>query len=207
MKSATPAGTAHAPTTRGAFLLVACLGTLVFLAVSFAPGITVPKYRWSFASLIPILWAVYFLRERLAVRPLHYGLFAIGLVLHDLGAFGWYSRYVVGLQFDWCVHFYFGVVGVLLFSRWLGVRLGLRGSALFVLSVLGVGGVGALHEIFEASTTMFLGDYGMAYYGPDNPFDAQEDMLAATVGAMLASAWAVVTSRRTPVPVARTPSG
>jgi uncharacterized membrane protein YjdF len=182
--------------SRPAFLAVACAGTLAFLAISFAPQVSVEKYRWSFASLIPILWAVYALRVRLAVEPLHYALFALALVLHDLGAFGWYSRHVAGLQFDWCVHFFFGGVGALMFARWLHVRVGLRGRVLFVLAVLGVGGIGALHEIFEAATTMFLGDHGMAYYGPDNPFDAQEDMLAATVGAVLCAAIAVVSPGR-----------
>jgi len=172
---------------RNAHLLVACLGTVALCAISFAPQISVPKYRYAVFSLVPTLWVAYALRRRLALSPLHYALFAVALLLHDLGAFGWYSRHVAGLQFDWVIHFYFGMVGGLIVGRALNVQLGIRGFALALVSVLVVGGIGALHEIMEAGTNMLPGDNGMLYIGADNPYDSQEDMLAGTLGACTAT--------------------
>jgi uncharacterized membrane protein YjdF len=168
---------------RTAFLVVACLGTLAFFAISFAPHITVAKYRISCWFLAAIVWIVFALRRKLALRPLHYALFAIALVLHDLGAFGWYSRTIGGLQYDWCVHFYFGAVGAAIVATTMRERIGLHGPALYVLTLLAIAGMSALHEIVEWATTVFLGDYGMLYVGPDNPYDSQEDMFAGVLGA------------------------
>jgi uncharacterized membrane protein YjdF len=184
------------PSDTRAFLVTACLGSLVFLAVSFAPGVTVHKYRWSFASLIPVLWIVFALRGVFFIRPLHYALFALALLFHDLGAFGGYSWYPLGLEFDWCVHFTFGLVGALMFARWLDARVGVRGGALYLLAVLCVGGMSALHEIMEAGTSMYLGEYGMQYVGPDNPFDSQTDMLSGILGATVAAVSVGIASRR-----------
>lgn len=178
-----------------AFLITACLGSLVFLAVSFGPGLTIHKYRWSFASLIPVLWAVFALRGLFFIRPLHYVLFALALLFHDLGAYGGYAWHLIGLEFDWCVHFTFGLVGALMFARWLNARVGVSGGPLYLLTVLSVGGVSALHEIMEAGTSMYLGEYGMQYVGPDNPFDSQTDMLSGVLGAVTAAASVWVAAR------------
>ena len=169
--------------------LVAWTASLAFILISLVPDAGVAKYRFSFLVLIPILWAVYALRHRLAIRPLHFALFALALLIHDLGAFGAYSWTVIGLQFDWCVHFFFGLVGALIAARALEVQLGARGLALGLLVVLVVTGMGGLHEIVEAASTRYLGqDLGMLYVGADNPYDTQEDLLANGRGACVALA-------------------
>jgi uncharacterized membrane protein YjdF len=168
------------------FALVAWPASVLFLAISLAPRDLLPKYRYSFLFLVPILWGAFALRRKLALRPLAFALFAVALLLHDLGAFGMYQRRVLGLQYDWYVHFYFGVVGGLIVARALRVRLGLRGFALGLLSVLVITGIGGIHEIVEAASSMFLGpDYGMLKIGPDNPFDTQEDLLNNVLGSSL----------------------
>jgi uncharacterized membrane protein YjdF len=169
--------------------IIAWTASIVFVLVSLMPYASVAKYRFSFLFLIPILWGVYALRRSLSIRPLHFGLFALALLLHDLGAFGAYSWSPMGLQFDWCVHFFFGLVGALIVARALEAQLGTRGVVLGVLVVLVVTGIGGLHEIGEAASTRFLGqDMGMLYIGADNPYDTQEDLLANVVGACTALA-------------------
>lgn len=153
------------------------------------PYARVTKYRYSFLFLVPILWAVYALRRRLSIRPLDFGLFALALLLHDLGAFGAYSWSMIGLQFDWCVHFFFGLVGGLIAARALEAQFGARDFALALLVVLVITGMGGLHEIVEAASTRYLGkDLGMLYIGADNPYDTQEDLLANVLGACTALA-------------------
>ena len=169
--------------------LVAWAASLAFVLISLVPHEGVAKYRFSFLFLIPILWGGYALRRRLSLRPLHFALFALALLLHDLGAFGAYSWNVIGLQFDWCVHFVFGLVGGLIVARVLEVQLGARGFALVLLVVLVITGIGGLHEIVEAARTRYLGkDLGMLYIGADNPYDTQEDLLANVLGACAALA-------------------
>ena len=169
--------------------LVAWTASVAFVLVSLVPHAGVTKYRFSFLFLVPILWGVYALRRRLSIRPLHFALFALALLIHDLGAFGAYSWSVIGLQFDWCVHFVFGLVGALIVARALEAQLGARGFGLGLLVVLVVTGIGGLHEIVEAASTRYLGqDLGMLYIGADNPYDTQEDLLANVLGACVALA-------------------
>jgi uncharacterized membrane protein YjdF len=171
---------------RRRFLAVAVPATIALCAISIAGG-SVAKYRWSAVFLVPIVWAVFLLRRRLALRPLHYALFAVALLAHDMGAFGWYQRRVLGVQYDWYVHFLFGVVGGLIVARTLELRLGLRGAAGALIAVLAVVGIGGVHEILEAASTLQLGnELGMLYVGPENPYDTQEDLLNNLLGATLA---------------------
>jgi uncharacterized membrane protein YjdF len=168
------------------FLAVAWSATAVLCAVSLAGG-SVAKYRWSALFLVPLIWIVFLLRARLALRPLHFALFAVAVLAHDLGAFGWYQRRLLGLEYDWLVHFFFGVVGGLIVADALQLRLGVRGLALGLLTVLTVTGMGGLHEIVEAGSTAVLGaENGMLHLGPEDPYDTQQDMLNNVLGSALA---------------------
>jgi uncharacterized membrane protein YjdF len=178
------------------YVTAASVATLLFLAISFAPGVSVEKYRVSYVSLIPIVWAAYFLRRAFAIRPLDFALFALALVLHDLGAFGWYSKHVAGLEFDWCLHAFFGFVGGLVFGHWLRERVGVRGGAWVLIVILVVGGLSALHEVAEAVSNILFGEYGMLYVGPDNPYDSQWDMLSGVIGATTAAVGSLLRARR-----------
>ncbi|HEX5009790.1 MAG TPA: DUF2238 domain-containing protein [Planctomycetota bacterium] len=171
---------------RAPFLAVAFAASAAFCAISLSGG-SVAKYRWSAIFLVPIVWAIFLLRRRLALRPLHFALLAVGLLAHDMGAFGWYQRKPLGLQYDWYVHFFFGVVGGLVVARTLEQRLALRGAPRALLSVLVIVGLGAVHEIIEAASTARLGpEYGMLIVGADDPYDTQEDMFNNLLGASLA---------------------
>ena len=175
---------------------IATAASVVFVALSFLAHEESAKYRYSFLSLVPIVWVAFALRRRLELTLTEFALFALGLVLHDLGAFGAYQRSFVGLQFDWLVHTYFGVVGGLVLARIFDGRFR-SPIALALVVVLVVTGIGGLHEIVEAASTMFLGkDYGMLYIGADNPFDTQEDMLCNVVGSSAAVAVHLVRARR-----------
>jgi uncharacterized membrane protein YjdF len=184
-------------TGASSYVLVASAGTLAFLLISFAAGEASAKYRYSFLFLVPILWSVYAFRRALALRPIHFALFGLALILHDFGAFGWYQRRLGGLKFDWCVHFFFGVIGGLIIGRILHLRLGLRPPIAAMLMVPVLLGLGAVHEIVEAASTMVLGkEYGMLIIGPDNPFDTQQDLLANLLGALIAMALTLRSSPR-----------
>jgi uncharacterized membrane protein YjdF len=173
------------------YRITAWIATLLFGAISGAalagaPLAGPPGYRYSFAFLTPLVWVVYFARRRLDVSPLHFALFASLLLLHDLGAFGCYTRYYLGLQFDWYVHFYGGLVGGLFVARAGARHFGLRGWRLVVVVALVVTGVGGIHEIIEGMSTFVLGkSYGMLKIDGD-PFDTPEDLLNNLLGSLVA---------------------
>ena len=176
-------------------MVIAIISSLVLLGISAflaSPGST---YVWSFVFLIPLVWAVYFLREKLALLPSHFALFALAIIVHDLGSFGFYNRVFLGLRFDTYVHFGFGFVAGLVLFHAAREKLPLSQSLLALAVPLFILGVGGIHELFECFTTILLGpEKGMLKMRPDQPFDTQKDLLNNLLGAVLA----IVVSLRRP---------
>src|SRR5688500_16485346 len=123
---------------------IALLFSAVFIFFSLVIAKPGSNYRFSALFLVPILWAAYFLRRRIHLHPLHYLLFALALLLHNLGALVFYQRSFFRLPFDIYVHFYFGFVGALILHRYLDHATTLSPfhlRAAVVLLILGIGGV------------------------------------------------------------------
>ena len=178
-----------------AHLLIACAASAILVGISLflaAPGST---YQWSFMLLLPLIWAVYFLRARLALLPWHFALFTVAIIVHDLGTFGFYRKTFLGLRFDSYVHFMFGLVSGLVLFRAAIERLRLSRRFLIFAVPIFILGVGGLHEMFEAFTTVLLGpERGMFKLHPDQPFDTQKDLMNNFLGALAAT---LVSARRT----------
>src|SRR5688572_27894682 len=168
-------------------LIIASLTTAILVGMSIfvaAPGST---YQWSFLFLSPLVWAVYFLRERLALLPSHFVLFAVAIIIHDLGTFGFYRKSFLGLRFDTYVHFMFGLVAGLVLFRAARERLRLTTRILVMVVPIFILGIGGIHEMFECFTTILLGpERGMLKLHPDQPFDTQKDLMNNLLGAVLA---------------------
>jgi uncharacterized membrane protein YjdF len=179
----------HAPEIAAAsgFKTVAWIATAAFIAISLLVAPAGSTYQWSFAFLAPIIWLTYLARERLALHPFHFALFGAALLLHDLGSMGYYRRRVAGLEFDFYVHFYFGIVAGFVFFRALRRFYVLRGWKLWLAVALITLGVSGVHELVEWSTTLLMGpERGMLKIDPNDPFDTQKDLLNNLGGAMLA---------------------
>ena len=159
--------------------------SLVFVVIAFLAR--VPTYRVAPLFLIPLLWLVYFLRDRLNLHPLHYLLYAVALLLHDLGAFGWYQGWPLPISFDIVVHFYFGLAGAFLLLRALEHHLPLRRWRLWVGTLLLIMGLGAIHELVEYASYLALGEEkGMLKPARSYFFDTQRDLLNNFLGCNLA---------------------
>lgn len=171
------------------FKTIAWVTTGVFLVITFvAQGPA--TYRFAILFLAPMLWAIYFLRERLRVHPLHFAILASALVLHNLGAFGAYREKYLGFDFDIYVHFYFGVAGGFVIARGLRLILVFRGWQLWLATVIVILGIGGIHELIEYGSTLALGpEKGMLKLNaPDAKTDTQNDLLNNLMGALLALA-------------------
>jgi uncharacterized membrane protein YjdF len=188
---------------RDASAIVAMIATVLMIALSFCakPGST---YRFSFAFLAPLIWLVYAIRHRLYLRPIHIALIGSALLLHNLGVFGFYRREFWSLQFDTYVHFYFGFVGGLLMRAGLEGAYSVRGWRVWVAVILGILGLGAIHELIEWGSTMLLGpERGMLKALADDPYDTQKDLLnnflGSVLGLMCSSLAAAYRKRRTQI--------
>lgn len=163
------------------------------LIVLIAIVARVPTYRMAPAFLLPILWLPYFFRHRLHLHRVHFALFAIALLLHGLGAFGFYQRSFLGLSFDIYVHFYFAIPVALVLERFFrhkapGWPWGTRVMALMCMM-----GFGALHEIMEYVSYLLLGEErGMLKPSSSYAFDTQRDLLNNLLGTLTALAMSAI---------------
>jgi uncharacterized membrane protein YjdF len=170
-------------TLRRPHLLIAIVTSMILLllsAVAAHPGST---YRWSFAFLIPMVWTIYALRNKLALLPWHYAVFSGAVVFHNLGVFGSYEAVFWHLRFDTYVHFVFGFAGGLIVSRMMAIRWDLPIRTLWWAVPLFILGAGAIHELIECFTTLLMGpERGMLKLRADQPFDTQKDLLNNLLG-------------------------
>ena len=167
--------------------MIACIASAVLIGISLFLAASGSTYQWSFVFLAPLVWGVYFLREHLALRPIHFALFAVAIIIHDLGTFGFYRRSFFGLRFDSYVHFMFGLVAGLVLFRAATERLLLSRKLLAFAVPIFILGIGGIHEMFECFTTILLGpERGMLKLHADQPFDTQKDLMNNLLGAALA---------------------
>ena len=169
------------------FKTIAWITTAIFALITVvAQGPS--TYRFAIVFLAPMLWAVYFLRDRLHIHACHFAIFATALVLHNLGAFGSYQEQYFGLDFDTYVHFYFGVAGGFIVARALRNCFALVGWQLWVGTVIVILGLGGIHELIEYASTLILGpEKGMLKLNsPDAKTDTQKDLLNNMLGTLLA---------------------
>ncbi len=172
-----------------------------------------PRYRedWALENVLVVaaVIALPFAWRRLPLSwPSCIGLFVFGL-LHAVGAhytyaevpydafarqaFGFSPDAVFGLQrnsFDRLVHFCYGLLLVPTCVELLDRVAPPRGPWRYLLPVSFIMSHALLFEIFEwLAASMFGGDLGQAYLGTQgDEWDAQKDMLLATVGAALSVA-------------------
>jgi len=183
-----PAALEASPAKHDAALrIVAVVASLAFVAMSVFVAKPGSNYRFSALFLVPIVWGPYLLRRRIHLLPLHYVLFILALLLHNLGAFGFYQRAFFGLSFDIYVHFYFGVVGALVLFRYLERTVPLTTWQLRFATVIIILGFGAVHELVEWFSTLLLGPKnGMLKTEGVYEFDTQRDMFDNLMGAIVA---------------------
>src|ERR1041385_8518264 len=145
--------------------IIALLSSLAILIIAFFAK--VPTYRVSPLFLIPLLWIVYALRRRLHIHPFHYLMFALAVLLHDLGAFGFYQNGlpekirilpIFGLSFDIYVHFYFAFAATFIVYRALEQTMPLRLWQVALFTLLFIMGMGGIHEVMEYGSYLLLGE-------------------------------------------------
>jgi uncharacterized membrane protein YjdF len=176
-----------APASRsvGPYLPTAVLASAAILTIAVFAHVA--TYRVAPLFLLPILWTPVLLRRRLFLHPFHYILFAVAVVLHDLGAFGFYQRQFGPFWFDNYVHFYFAFAGAFLVERFLSATVPVRQSSIHAMTLLFLMGMGAIHELAEYASYLMLGEErGMLKPTTQYAFDTQRDLLNNLLGTLAA---------------------
>jgi uncharacterized membrane protein YjdF len=170
-----------------AYLLIGGLGSAAVIVIAFVAR--VPSYHISPLFLLPLIWAMYLLRRRIRLNPFGYAMFVSAILLHDLGAFGFYQRWPLPFSFDIAVHFYFAFAMAFVLHRGLLEAYGPAAWQVNVMTLMFIMGGGALHEIMEYGSYLLLGeDKGMLKPTTSYFFDTQRDLLSNLVGVLLALA-------------------
>lgn len=126
------------------------------------------------------------------MHPLHFFLFALFLVLHNLGTFGTYKMFFLGLEYDFYVHTYFGFVCTLILFRSYS-KVGYYKGWFMIIAILAVVlGFSAFHELFEYAGAELLGEgEGVLFVGAGDidEWDTQKDMRNNLFGGIIALAF------------------
>ena len=165
------------------FVLIASVSTVLFVVLAVLAR--VPTYRVAPAFLIPIAWALVLLRRRLHLHAAHFALVALALVLHDLGAFGFYQRSFFNVSFDVYVHFYFAFAAAFGVHRFLARALPLRGWTLRAATVLCIMGFGGVHEVMEYMTYLSLPPEKAMLKDSSYRYDTSRDLTSNLAGVVL----------------------
>ncbi|GAB3513517.1 DUF2238 domain-containing protein [Pseudoxanthomonas daejeonensis] len=199
-------GFQRTPATSGYALALLCLFVAVWIALAISPW-----YRedWALENVL-VLVAVPVLAwgwRRMPLTRLSYTCLFVFGVLHEIGAHYTYAEVpydasiqrvagfsidaLLGLQrnsFDRLVHLLYGVLVTPACIELLDRVAPPRGAWRFVLPVSFIMSHSLLFEMFEwLAASLFGGDLGQAYLGTQgDEWDAQKDMLLATLGSVLA---------------------
>ena len=157
--------------------------------------------NWVLASILPLTFVgvLLFGRRALPLSAVSYALIAGFLALHTIGAHYTYARVpmgdwlrtALGLErnhFDRVVHFAFGLCLTYPLLEAFRRLTGAGGGFLLYLALMTQLALAGVWEIIESVVAQIARpDLGTAFVGAQgDPWDAQHDMLAATIGTAIA---------------------
>jgi len=172
---------------------LACAASVIFVIISATAR--VPTYRINPIFLIPLAWTPYWLRRRLHLHALHYALLIVAMLLHDVGAYGFYQKSPLPFSWDILVHYYFAIPVTLIMHRAIAMNYAsvLRPWQAAVVALAFMMAFGAIHEIMEFMTYLVLGEErGMLKPSTSYFFDTQRDLTNNLLGTLTALALAAV---------------
>lgn len=164
-----------------------------FLCLLFALELAALQLDSHYIFDIPIcmllLYLAYRFRYAIHLNHWHYFLFSLFLLSHCAGLYDAYLLYPFGIEYDYFVHGYFGLVASLIILRWMTLSYNaINYKVLVSFTVLFVLGISALHELYEFLGAVLLGKgEGVLFIGAGDldPWDTQKDMLNNLFGALI----------------------
>lgn len=162
---------------------------LIILINSFIQG---TKFVYDGILILIFLLLLYTFYEKLFFTKLTFILVNILILIHHLGSF-FYGRSFFGLEYDIYVHFLYGIIVSIYFYTFLSNKINfnkhfLNKSELFIVAIILVMGISAIHELIEFSGTLILGPGdGFLYFGAGDlgNFDTEWDLANGFLGSFL----------------------
>jgi uncharacterized membrane protein YjdF len=176
---------------------------IVILAIVAKVG----TYHAAPVFLLPMLWGVYALRHRFKLSAINFALFGSALLLHMLGALGYYQNSPLPFSFDILVHYYFAMVVTFGLAEAFERNYRLRPWHVLALTFFFMMGFAAVHEIMEYCSYLLLGEEkGMLKPGTSYVFDTARDLSNNLLGTLTGLALRTIylrlrnTSAKVPAP-------
>lgn len=141
-----------------------------------------------------VFYILYFLRKKINLNAFHYFLFAILLIIHNLGAVSYgestsfYGAFPFGVEYDYWVHSYFGFVASLILYKTFHYYKFYSPYFLMVGIIVIILGFSAFHELLEFAGAVTLGKgEGILFIGAGDldEWDTQKDMLNNVIGGII----------------------
>lgn len=158
-------------------------------------------YGWMIENILVVAFIafLYFTRKKFILSNLSHTLIFLFLSLHILGSHYMYSEVPFGFwlqdffslarnPFDRIVHFSFGLLLAIPFREMLSQINALGKKWQKIIIVIFVTALGAIYEIFEAGSAMFMNPTQIEdFTGTQGDiWDPQKDMILATIGSAIA---------------------
>src|SRR5690242_4435133 len=105
---------------RSAYLTIAIVTTILIILLACVARM--PTYHVAPLFLIPATWGFFFLRRAIFLQPVPYALVCLAILVHMLGAFGWYQQSPLPFSYDIFVHFYFAFAATFIVHRFIAMR-------------------------------------------------------------------------------------
>ena len=146
-------------------------------------------YKYDIPMSAVLLIIIFIFRQPINLSWFHFILFSLFLLAHCLGMFDFYNLYLLGIEYEYWIHGFFGFLAALIMLRALNSTKLAPSKALVFLSVLIiVFGISAAHELYEFAGAMILGqDEGVLFIGAGDldQWDTQKDMLNNVMGGVV----------------------
>ena len=180
------------------FKLFFTLFLIVFLILEIIALGKDSHYIYDIPMCALLLYIVYRYRSLLHLDIVLFILFSIFLLVHCLGLFDAYLLYPLGIEYDYWVHGYFGLVSGLIIFKWMNLYLkNTHINAVLIFTLLFVLGISALHELYEYAGALLLGSgEGVLFIGAGDldQWDTQKDMLNNVIGAVVGVSLRIISS-------------
>ena len=146
-------------------------------------------YKYDIVMCIFLLFSAYYFRSEIHLHWSHYLLFSLFLFLHCCGMYQLYETYPLGIEYDYWVHSYFGLVSSVMILRWFS-KSEYEFSQIFCIisTFVVVLGISAAHELYEFAGAVLLGEGdGVLFIGAGDidQWDTQKDMLNNIIGGLV----------------------
>ncbi|MFK8027787.1 MAG: DUF2238 domain-containing protein [Gammaproteobacteria bacterium] len=163
--------------------------SIIFLCMEVLALRIDSHYRYDILICLVLLGGIYKFKQTLQLYWGHYFLFSLFLLIHCMGMYQYYEKYPLGIEYDYWVHAFFGLISSLMILRWFflsdynfSMLASLVGTLIVVL------GLSAAHELYEFAGAMLLGEgEGVLFIGAGDidQWDTQKDMLNNLIGGVI----------------------